>query len=90
MNNDTQVNIEPAKIHIGRLIETAIRSQGLSASWVAAQLRCDRTNVYDIIHREYIDTQLLLRISLLLNVDFFKYYSDYLKEQKNTPPCLDI
>lgn len=90
MNNDTQVNIEPAKIHIGRLIEAAIRSQGLSASWVAAQLRCDRTNVYDIILREYIDTQLLLRISLLLDVDFFKYYSDYLKEQKNTPSCLDI
>jgi len=41
MNNDTQVNIEPAKIHIGRLIEAAIRSQGLSASWVAARLCCD-------------------------------------------------
>ena len=51
MNNETQIKSEPAKIHIGKLIETAIRSQGLSASWVAAQLRCDRTNVYDIIHR---------------------------------------
>ncbi len=41
MNNETQLNTEPAKIHIGKLIETAIRSQGLSASWVAARLGCD-------------------------------------------------
>ena len=41
MNNETQLNTEPAKIHVGRLIETAIRSQRLSVLWVAARLCCD-------------------------------------------------
>ena len=46
-----------------------------SAAWLAKQLYCDRTNVYKIFHKASIDCELLLKISIVLNYDFFKIYS---------------
>lgn len=61
-------------IHIGRLIELEMQRQGRSVSWFASKLCYERTNIYSIFKRESIDTQLLLRISKLLQHNFFKYY----------------
>ena len=63
-------------IHIGSIIKKRFDEQGLSVSWFAKQLCCDRTNVYSIFKRESIDTALLVKISLILKHDFFKYYSN--------------
>lgn len=60
--------------HIGRIIEQVFHDQGRSASWFAEQLHCDRTNVYSIFKRESIDTALLVRISNILQHNFFQYY----------------
>lgn len=60
--------------HIGRIIEKVFHDQGRSASWFAEQLHCDRTNVYSIFKRESIDTALLVRISNILQHNFFQYY----------------
>ena len=62
-------------IHIGNIIKKVFEAQGGSASWLAKQLCCDRTNIYSIFKRESIDTALLEKISIILNHDFFKYYS---------------
>ncbi|MBQ8500756.1 MAG: XRE family transcriptional regulator [Bacteroides sp.] len=61
-------------IHIGRLIEAELHRQERSITWFANKLYCDRTNVYSIFKRESIDTALLLRISTVLNCNFFAYY----------------
>lgn len=61
-------------IHIGKLIEAELRRQERTVSWFARNLYCERTNVYDIFKRRSIDTQMLLRISLLLHHNFFRYY----------------
>ena len=66
-------------IHIGRIIKKRFEDQGVSASWFAKQLCCDRTNIYSIFKRESIDTQLLTKISAILKHDFFKYYSEDVK-----------
>ena len=66
-------------IHIGKKIEEIFHQQGRSPSWLAAQLCCDRTNIYSIFKRESIDTALLARISTLLNHDFFQYYQEELR-----------
>ena len=63
-------------IHIGSIIKKRFDEQGLSVSGFAKQLCCDRTNVYSIFKRESIDTALLVKISLILKHDFFKYYSN--------------
>lgn len=63
-------------IHIGHLIEAELHRQERSVTWFAKKLYCDRTNVYSIFKRQSIDTELLLRISRVLNHDFFHYYLD--------------
>lgn len=63
-------------IHIGKLIENELHRQERTVAWFARNLYCERTNVYHIFKRRSLDTELLLRISHLLQHDFFKYYSD--------------
>lgn len=71
-------------IHIGSIIKKRFDEQGESVSWFAKQLCCDRTNVYSIFKRESIDTALLVKISVILNHDFFKYYSKDVAIAENT------
>ena len=40
-------------------------------SWFAGQLNCHRSNVYDIFNRNTIDCELLLKVSRVLNHNFF-------------------
>jgi len=68
-------------LHIGKLIREELHRQERTVSWFARKLFCDRTNVYDIFQRKSIDTELLLRISVILNHDFFKYYTDEIIEK---------
>lgn len=65
----------PNPIHIGSLIEEQVRKQKMNVSVFAKKLNCDRTNVYDIFKRSTIDTELLYRISKVLNYNFFDLYS---------------
>ena len=61
-------------IHIGSLIEQELRRQERSVSWFARKLHCDRTNIYKIFKKQSIDTQLLEKISNILQHNFFFYY----------------
>lgn len=63
-------------MHIGKKIKDILKSQGRSISWFAKSLNTVRGNVYDIFKREYLDTDLLFRISLLLEYNFFKDLSN--------------
>ena len=72
-----------ASCHIGKIIESELRSQGHTVSWLGRCLNCNRRNVYNIFSRQYIDTGLLLRISGILGVDFFKYYSEELTRRSS-------
>ena len=67
------------EIHIGEIIKHVMKEQGRSPSWLAKQLGCERANVYDIYKRQYIDTHLLQKVSIILNYDFFQVYSSHLK-----------
>lgn len=68
-------------IHIGSIIEEVIREQGRSPSWIAKELCCDRTNIYNILKRESVDTNLLLKLSSILNYNFFEHFTESLTEQ---------
>ena len=69
-------------MHIGKLIREQVDRQGKSVVWLANQLSCSRTNIYKIYERPSIDTGLLLRISLVLNFDFFALYTDKVDKQE--------
>ncbi|MBO5685642.1 MAG: XRE family transcriptional regulator [Alistipes sp.] len=61
---------------IGALIKEELERQERSVSWFARKLSYDRSNIYRIFQKESIDTQLLQRISFILNHDFFADFSD--------------
>ena len=66
-------------IHIGSLIEQELRRQDRSVTWFAAELRCDRTNVYKGFKKKSIDTLLLENLCVLLRHNFFLDYADEVK-----------
>ena len=63
-------------MNIGKHVEVILRKQGKSAAWLASQIPCERTNVYNIFKRKSMDVRLLMRISVVLKYDFFKELSD--------------
>lgn len=68
--------------HIGTLIKAELERQERSISWFARKLSCDRSNVYRLFQKESIDTRLLVRISLLLDHDFFSELSEQIRERQ--------
>ena len=64
------------EIHIGLMIREELRRQGKSNRWFAEQLNINQRTVNKIFDKKCIDTQQLLRISRVLKVDFFKYFSE--------------
>ena len=63
-------------IHAGKLIRKVLDEQGRTVVWFAKQLSYTRTNVYKIFEKKSIDTDVLFRISRLLQYDFFKHFSN--------------
>ena len=62
--------------HIGQIIQKELHRQEGAVTWFPRRLYCDRTNVYNIFRRQSLDTELLLRISIILEYNFFQIYSD--------------
>ncbi|MBE6304962.1 MAG: XRE family transcriptional regulator [Bacteroidales bacterium] len=73
------------QIHIGDLIREELmrKPKNYSVTWFAHQLNCDRRNVYSIFHRKNVDVELLMRISEILDHDFFKDLSNELGKDRN-------
>ena len=55
-------------MHIGQLIKQKMEEEGKTVSWLARNLSYCRTNVYKIYDKKSIDTDLLMRISALLEL----------------------
>lgn len=76
-----EMNEEP---HIGKLIKEELARQGRSITWLAAQLGYSRQYVYKLFRRKWIYTDLLLKISDLLDYDFFRCFSEWREERNKT------
>ena len=70
------LNNDGIMVHIGQLIRQELKEQGRSVTWLAKNLNCSRSNVYIIFDKPTLDTSVLMQISKLLDVDFFRYYSE--------------
>ncbi len=69
-------------LEIGLLIRQKLKERKRTIVWLAENLSCSRTNVYKIFDKRSIDTDYLLRISDILDYDFFKLYSEELKKRR--------
>jgi hypothetical protein len=66
---------------IGKLIKERLLEVGISKSELARRINCSSQNIFDVFERESIDTEMLLKISVVLNCNFFQaYYHQVEKE----------
>ena len=74
-------------MNVGKRVQEILKKQRRSASWLASQIPCERTNVYNIFRRKSMDVRLLMRISVILEHDFFKELSEeaFPKHTKSKP-----
>lgn len=70
-------------VNIGKIIEDEFNASGLQVSYFAQKINTSKRNVYNIFKRKSLDTNLLLKISEILEKDFFSIYSDKLKKTEN-------
>lgn len=70
-------------MHIGEAIRKELERQEKTVVWLAEQIPCHRTNVYRIFEKDSIDTRILMRISNILDHDFFIDHSIELKEKNS-------
>jgi hypothetical protein len=62
-------------VEIGPKIKEVFDHRQMKLTEFADELGTVRQNVYRIFRKRHLDTGLLLRISQVLNHDFFQYYS---------------
>lgn len=67
--------------HIGKMIREVVLRKGIKVSWLAEQLNSHRNNIYKIYSRRWIDTDTLMRISCVLEHDFFEDLSGFYKRK---------
>lgn len=70
-------------MHIGHIIEQELQKRGCTKTWLAKQLYCHRTNVGNILKRQSIDTEQLLKISKAMEVNFFEYHIKEYEDREN-------
>lgn len=72
-------------LHIGKQIKAKMDERHRSVVWLARHLSCSRANVYKIFGKYTLDTGLLVRISILLDFDFFMLYSEEFRQNRQPP-----
>ncbi len=63
-------------VFIGKEIRRELKRQGRSGVWLARQLPCSNNHVYKLFSKKTMDTDLLWRISDIMDVNFFRLYMD--------------
>ncbi len=72
------------KIAIGKIIQDRLKEVGLSKKEFAQRINCSTQNVFSILERDSLDTQLLIDISKALDHNFFNYYYSFIKKETNS------
>lgn len=61
-------------IHIGKRIKAVLKEQGRTSVWLASHIPCTPNHIYKVYAHHSINTELLKRISEVLNYNFFEEY----------------
>jgi len=69
-------------IHIGKLIVEKLKEKERTVAWLARQVHCDDANLGRVLkNSQHIHSELLLRISIALDEDFFAHYSEIVRKK---------
>lgn len=67
---------EEMSFSVGKRVKDVLKQKHLTVSWLAEQVPCDRSNIYNIFRKNDISTALLRRFCEVLEYNFFKELSD--------------
>ena len=76
-------DIALTEVHIGQLIKKQLDIKGMKRSEFARRINRSSQNVYDIFNRKSIDTNLLLKISDILDYNFFEFFVYKVRNKDN-------
>lgn len=62
-------------VHIGNKIKQVAKAKKIKLTDLSKSISTSRNNLYNIFERKSIDTDLLLKVSRVLDHDFFQYYT---------------
>lgn len=63
-------------VHIGKEIKKVFVERKMTVVALSRELGCHRTNIYRIFDSPTVDSGVLSRLSVILDFDFFKLYSE--------------
>lgn len=69
-------------IAIGKRIREVIAERKVTVTWVATQVPCERTNLYNIFKRRDISMKLLWKLSDILDHNFIQELADQYESAK--------
>jgi hypothetical protein len=78
------------QIFIGQLIYAQLKESGKTVTWLAENLSYHRFSIFKIFRKKCLNTDLLSRISTVMEYDFFTHFSEEVKckiakKKKNKP-----
>ena len=76
MKNKKEENQECQFVHVGKLVDHEIYRHDIGKKEFAFQVDIDRSNLYRILKKESMDTNLLFLFSKALNHNFFRDLAD--------------
>lgn len=62
------------------MVKRELKAQGRTVVWLARTINMERSSVYKIFERNTLDVGLLIRISLVMDHDFFQDVSNKIQE----------
>jgi len=68
---------------IGQLIRDALRKKGITQEDFASEMGMSHRNLANLLNKNHIPIDQLVRVSKLLNQDFIKDYTDWLYENES-------
>lgn len=83
----TKAKAETNVMHIGKIIRQHLEEKGMTKSEFARRTGTSPQNIYGIFRRKSIDTDLLRKISIVLEFDFFTYYSGTIVPRTTNTPA---
>ena len=72
--------METPKVNIGLAVHQKMSEQGTTIAWLVRQVECDSGNLHKHLQKFYIYPELLEKISVALNFDFFIYHSNHVRQ----------
>lgn len=73
-------------MRIGQKVEARAKELRIGPTELARKIKSSKQNVYNIYKRHSIDTDLLVRLSKVLDCDFFQYYQAAEAVHESRPP----